>query len=109
MSRSTEETEVIPEASGRRVLTETYPAHPGDDSTTYSDTSPESSRATRIQRERWNTTAYFYGFEWHITDAAQLNVNGILDSHAEATSGEGRITDVDFYRNLAISLTFAFL
>ncbi len=108
-SRKIEETEVIPVENGRRVLVETFAAHPVDDSTVESDASLASSRGTRTERDRWNTTAYFYGFEWHITDAAQLNVNGLFDSHSEATSGEGQITDVDFYRNLSVSLTFAFL
>jgi hypothetical protein len=61
-----------------------------------------------IDKMRWNTTTYFYGFEVMITDAVQANVNGIFDTYAD-DDDDHEIFDVDFWRELAISLTFAFM
>jgi hypothetical protein len=65
----------------------------------------------------FNTTTYWYGLSVMITDAAQLDINGFFDTHSsdntEESSGpdfndSGQIFDVDFFRNLAVSLKYIF-
>ncbi len=64
-----------------------------------------------------NTTTYWYGISVMITDAAQLDVNGFFDTHSGDDSVGGgspdfdsgtSLSDVDFFRNLAISLKYIF-
>ena len=65
----------------------------------------------------YNTTTYWYGLSVMITDAAQLDINGFFDTHSSDDSensgspdfsDSGQIFDVDFFRNLAVSLKYIF-
>ncbi|MEZ5063973.1 MAG: hypothetical protein R3B81_04520 [bacterium] len=62
-----------------------------------------------------NYTTYWYGISVLIADVAQLDVNGFFDTHsgdqgldrADPNFGDDAgLLDVDFFRNLAISLKF---
>jgi hypothetical protein len=48
-----------------------------------------------------------------VGSAAQINVNGFFDTNADRNESaqfdsSGQLVDVDFFRNLAISITFMF-
>lgn len=64
-----------------------------------------------VDRAETSATTYWYGLSVRITDAAQLDVNGFFDTYRGDGDGEtesGDIFDVDFFRNLAISLKYIF-
>lgn len=83
------------------------------------DTSGFDADRTLNDKSADNWTTYWYGLSVMITDAAQLDINGFFDSHSfdrntsdgylgPQFSDTGQLFDVDFFRNLAISLKYIF-
>ena len=83
------------------------------------DTNGYESGVTITDKNGGSSTTYWYGLSVMITDAAQLDINGFFDSHSydrSTTDGylgpqfsdSGQLWDVDFFRNLAISLKYIF-
>lgn len=83
------------------------------------DTSGNEGDVKLNDKDRNNWTTYWYGLSVMLTDAAQLDINGFFDSHSfdrSTTDGytgpdfsdSGQLFDVDFFRNLAISLKYIF-
>ncbi|MFN8179853.1 MAG: hypothetical protein U0167_18120 [bacterium] len=79
--------------------------------TTYHDDGFEAD-ATVTDKANSNHTTYWYGLSIMLTDAAQLDINGIFDTYSNGGSpgyyNNPSIFDTDFYRNLAISLKYIF-
>jgi len=103
---------VAPENDGVTVTTFNDYADPTNDFTTYDTGTQESGTLTITDKDEFNSTTYWYGIEWLVGDAAQFNINGFFDTSntsSSATSmGGSNLFDVDFFRNLAVSLTFMF-
>lgn len=87
-------------------------ADPTNDFTTYSTGEQESGSLTITDKDEFNTTTYWYGLEWLVGDTAQFNINGFFDTsntnNTPTSAGGSNLFDVDFFRNLAVSLTFMF-
>jgi hypothetical protein len=104
------------DTDGQVVTTFTDYANSANNVTTYSGAGQSSGTDTVTDKNEYNQTTYWYGLEWLIGETAQFNINGFFDSHAQPddpspsfTGGDTReIWDVDFFRNLAVSLTFLF-
>jgi hypothetical protein len=86
--------------------------NPANDFTTYDTGLQESGTLTITDKDEFNTTTYWYGVEWLVGDVAQFNINGFFDTSSTSTTptsmGGSNLFDVDFFRNLAVSLTFMF-
>ena len=104
--------------TSRTVVVTSYADNTGDvNGTTYSD-EDDNKDVSVTDKSRWNTTTYQYGFEYRPNDSVQINVNGFFDTNGGNTSNPGAppdynsggsIVDTDFWRNLAISMTFFFM
>jgi hypothetical protein len=116
---TTRETEVgIPaDGNGRTVTTVVTTAGA---TTTVTNPTSASTRSTKVtDKTRSNHTTYWYGLSVDITDAVQLDINGFLDTDSfDGTlnrglpspnfSSGGSFGDVEFWRNLAISMKYIF-
>jgi hypothetical protein len=102
--------------TGVEITTYTDYANPANDTVAYDTFQHISGNETVTDKDKYNQTTYWYGLEWLVGDTAQFNINGFFDSHASwdypdpQFSGDNgnEIWDVDFFRNLAVSLTFLF-
>jgi hypothetical protein len=85
---------------------------PANDFTTYSTGQQTSFTETVTDKDEFNMTTYWYGLEWLVGDVAQFNINGFFDTsntlNTPTSVGGSNLFDVDFFRNLAVSLTFMF-
>jgi hypothetical protein len=106
---STRETKVTVEGGETITIVDDQSA-PGPVQTLPTETATSDGSIT--DRNSWNQTTYWYGLEWLFTDSAQININGFFDTHSKdgstAGSDETQVIDVDFFRNLALSITFLF-
>jgi hypothetical protein len=71
---------------------------------------PFSADETIVDKFGENWTTYWYGLSVMITDAAQLDINGIFETYSISDRGFSgpQIFDTDFFRSLAISLKYIF-
>jgi hypothetical protein len=98
------------------VTTFTDYANSANNTVVYSSATQNSGSDTVTDKNEYNQTTYWYGLEWLVGETAQFNINGFFDSGAEASfpspnfsgDNDNEIWDVDFYKNLAVSLTFLF-
>jgi hypothetical protein len=85
---------------------------PTNDFMVYSTGQQTSGTETITDKDEFNTTTYWYGLEWLVGDVAQFNFNGFFDTsninNTPTSIGGSNLFDVDFFRNLAVSLTFLF-
>jgi len=113
------ETRVGIPADGNGMTTTTQTSESAGTTTTTYPTSAEMQATTVIDRTRSNHTTYWYGLSVDITDAVQLDINGFLDSDSPdggldrglpnpSFSGGGSFGNVEFWRNLAISMKYMF-
>lgn len=104
------------DTDGQVVTTFTDYANSANNTTVYSTSAQSSGTDTVTDKGEFNQTTYWYGLEWLVGETAQFNINGFFDSHAEPDdpspsftgNNDQEIWDVDFFRNLAVSLTFLF-
>jgi hypothetical protein len=96
--------------AGQTVTTFTDYANSANDFVTYSDAGYNSGSEVITDKDEYNTTTYWYGLEWLVGETAQFNINGFFDTYADNfdPDDDHEIWDVDFFRNLAVSLTFLF-
>jgi hypothetical protein len=100
-----ETVKTVPAGGDGRTVTIRKDRGAGTEVTTYG-TSGTTGTGTVIDRNTWNQTTYWYGLEWLFADAARININGLFDTHSDGSSSEREIIDVDFFKNLAMSITF---
>lgn len=97
---------------GQTMTAFTDYANPANDTVTYSSGQQSSGSETITDKDEFNQTTYWYGLEWLVGDVAQFNINGFFDTSNTGTTstsmGGSNLFDVDFFRNLAVSLTFLF-
>ena len=99
---------------GRTVTTLNDFGDPSNNDVEYFEDGVENFDTTTTDRSEDHTTTYWYGLEFLIGTSAQINVNGFFDTHADRSespqfdNSSGQLFDVDFFRNLAMSITFIF-
>jgi hypothetical protein len=106
------ETGVTLPAGGNGTATVTFTDYstPANNTVTYVDPGIDEDH-TVTDKARENHTTYWYGLSVMLTDAAQLDINGIFDTHSGTSPGltdHPSIFDTDFYRSLALSLKYIF-
>ena len=112
VSRATREIErnVAPDGKGQTVTITTDSAGAG---TPVYSTGGEDVVADKVtDRDEWRNTTFWYGLEFLIGSAAQVNINGFFEeddgSFSPGFSDERSLLDLSFFRNLALSITFMF-
>jgi hypothetical protein len=98
---------------GRTVTTFNDFNDAANNTMTYATGGFDNFNETVTNRSEDHTTTYWYGLEFLVGSAAQINVNGFFDTNADRNESaqfdsSGQLVDVDFFRNLAISITFMF-
>jgi hypothetical protein len=106
------ETKIAWPLSGNLPAVQTYTdvTTPANNTVTYIDPGFEEDH-TVTDKGRSNRTTYWYGLSIMLTDAAQLDINGIFETYSLGGRGyydNPSILDTDFYRNLAVSLKYIF-
>lgn len=104
------------DATGQQVTTFTDYATPANSTVVYESSAQASGNDTVTDKDEYNKTTYWYGIEWLVGETAQFNINGFFDTYAGDYNpdpmfeydDDHEIWDVDFFKNLAVSLTFKF-
>lgn len=96
--------------NGPDVVTFTDFFDPANNTTTFLDPGFDEDQ-TITDKSRENHTTYWYGLTVMLTDAAQLDINGVFDTYNNFSPGGGdnpSIFDVEFFQSLALSLKYIF-
>jgi len=104
------------DGTGQTVETFTDYNTPANDYVIYGSSGQTSGNDNVTDKDEYNKTTYWYGIEWLVGETAQFNINGFFDTYAGDDNPDpmfdydnnNDIWDVEFFKNLAVSLTFKF-